>query len=361
MASGGEFGAYDTVEHIDNPTDLRASDVNRRVAPGRDGAAALADPPNPDAYRTTADVLANPAGADHQGYAGSTRATPPPRAPTFTRARDAAFQVNEHAVPRYMNTSKKWLKGSCARPGSRDDRAGRPRPARVRLRHPLDQDYFVALNLCEIAIDLLLRAGVEVFVPAGAAPIGRPEGGRAASSGSTRRSPACWTRWSTQTGPGGAPVDANMMVNGLEVMSTGSFNMTDTAASLLEEAADKLKELNPFEKGKKGPSEVTLAALDYMEMDPENPADFSGVGQWVAEKIRSINTVVTAVTDTGAEITEGAGELVGSGDHGRRLDRRRRVRRDELRSTRSLGGSAGLLERRSSRPSRARASRPPAR
>ena len=111
----------------------------------------------------------------------------------------------------------------------------------------------------------------------------------------------------------GNPLAANMMVNGLEVMTTGSFNMTDTAASLLEEAADKLKELNPFEKGKKGPSEVTLAALDYMEMDPENPADFSGVGQWVAEKIRSINTVVTAVTDTGAEITEGAGELVGSG------------------------------------------------
>jgi hypothetical protein len=104
-----------------------------------------------------------------------------------------------------------------------------------------------------------------------------------------------------------------MTVNGLEVMTTGSFNMTDTAASLLEEAADKLKELNPFEKGKKGPSEVTLSALDYMEMDPENPADFSGVGQWVAEKIRSINTVVTAVTDTGAELTEGAGEFVGSG------------------------------------------------
>jgi hypothetical protein len=57
-----------------------------------------------------------------------------------------------------------------------------------------------------------------------------------------------------------------------------------------------------------------------MEMDPENPADFSGVGQWVAEKIRSINTVVTAVNDTGAAVTEGAGELVGSGIRGAASD-----------------------------------------
>ena len=45
--TAGEFGTYDPVEHIDNPTDLRASDVNRQVAPGIDGAAGAGRPDEP--------------------------------------------------------------------------------------------------------------------------------------------------------------------------------------------------------------------------------------------------------------------------------------------------------------------------
>jgi len=316
--TAGEFGTYDPVEHIDNPTDLRASDVNRQVAPGTDGAAALRDPSNPDAYQTTADVLANPAGTDQQGYASvdprySAAATP--GANLTPGETTEAFQVNEQAIPRYMNTSKEWLKGKmrqAASAGSTGQGGLGPREFASGI-HTM-QDYYAHSNFCEIAINLLLREGADVFVPTGAGPLGpHPED----TPGGVQRLDAAQTgvldTMVHQTDAQGNPLAANMMVNGLEVMTTGSFNMTDTAASLLEEAADKLKELNPFEKGKKGPSEVALAALDYMEMDPENPADFSGVGQWVAEKIRSVNTVVTAVTDTGAEITEGAGELVGSG------------------------------------------------
>ena len=313
--TAGEFGTYDPVEHIDNPTDLRASDVNRQVAPGTDGAAALADPTNPDAYRTTADVLANPAGAENQGYAAvDPRYAATPGGNMTPGEGTAAFQVNEQAIPRYMNTSKEWLKGKmhqAARAGSSGQGGLGPREFASGI-HTM-QDYYAHSNFCEIAINLLLREGAEVFVPAGSAPMGHPEETPGAVQRLNAAQVGVLDTMTHATDAQGNPLAANMMVNGLEVMTTGSFNMTDTAASLLEEAADKLKELNPFEKGKKGPSEVTLAALDYMEMDPENPADFSGVGQWVAEKIRSINTVVTAVTDTGAEITEGAGELVGSG------------------------------------------------
>jgi len=72
--TAGELGTYDPVEHIDNPTDLRASDVNRQVAPGADGAAALRDPSNPDAYRPTADVLAQ---SGRHGPAGLRVGRPP--------------------------------------------------------------------------------------------------------------------------------------------------------------------------------------------------------------------------------------------------------------------------------------------
>ena len=314
--TAGEFGTYDPVEHIDNPTDLRASDVNRQVAPGTSGAQALQDPSNPDAYRTTADVLANPAGTENQGYAtADPRYAATPGANMTPGEGTAAFQVNENAIPRYMNTSKEWLKGKM-RQAARAGRTGQgglgPREFASGI-HTM-QDYYAHSNFCEIAINLLLREGVDVFVPAGAGPIGpHPED----TPGGVQRVNAAQSGVLDTMVHGldaqGNPLAANMNVGGMEVMTTGSFNMTDTAASLLEEAADKLKELNPFEKGKKGPSEVTLSALDYMEMDPESPADFNGVGQWVAEKIRSINTVVTAVTDTGAEVTEGAGELVGSG------------------------------------------------
>jgi len=313
--TAGEFGTYDPVEHIDNPTDLRASDVNRQVAPGTSGAEALANPTNPDAYRTTEDVLNNPAGTDRQGYASVDPRYAATAGGNMTPGETtAAFQVSEQAIPRYMNTSKEWLKGKMHQAAA----AGRTRDGGLGPRefssgiHTM-QDYYAHSNFCEIAINLLLREGADVFVPAGAGPVGpHPED----TPGGVQRLNAAQAgvldTMVHQTDAQGNPVAGNMMVNGLEVMTTGSFNMTDTAASLLEEAADKLKEMNPFEKGKKGPSEVALAALDYMEMNPDKPADFSGVGQWVAEKIRSINTVVTAATDAASAVTEGAGELVGS-------------------------------------------------
>lgn len=316
--TAAELGTYDPVEHIDNPTDLRASDVNRQVDPGTDGATALSNPTNPDAYQTSAAVLANPAGGENQGYASvDPRYAATAGANLTPDEHTAAFQVNEQAIPRYMNTSKEWLKGKM-RQAAMAGRTGQgglgPREFSSGI-HTM-QDYYAHSNFCEIAINILLREGADVFVPAGEGPAGHPDERPGAVQRVNAAQSGVLDTMVHQTDAAGNPLAANMMVNGLEAMSTGSFNMTDTAASLLEEAADKLKELNPFEKGKKGPSEVALAALDYMEMDPENPADFSGVGQWVAEKIRSINTVVTAATDAGAAVTEGAGELVGSGVSG---------------------------------------------
>jgi uncharacterized protein DUF4157/heterokaryon incompatibility protein Het-C len=198
--TAGEFGTYDPVEHIDNPTDLRASDVNRQVAPGTSGADALANPTNPDAYRTTEDVLNNPAGTDRQGYASVDPRYAATAGGNMTPGETtAAFQVSEQAIPRYMNTSKEWLKGKMHQAAA----AGRTRDGGLGPRefssgiHTM-QDYYAHSNFCEIAINLLLREGADVSRPAPAPSARIPRTRRAASSGSTRPRPACSTRWSTR-------------------------------------------------------------------------------------------------------------------------------------------------------------------
>jgi hypothetical protein len=123
VLSISEFGTYDSVEHIDNPAGLRGSDVFGQV-PGaaaaqtsadstQAGAAALASPSNPDVGR--AATLAGTAGPENQGYAITDpryAATPINSSAVMNPQDVPAFQVDESALPRYMTTSREWLKGT---------------------------------------------------------------------------------------------------------------------------------------------------------------------------------------------------------------------------------------------------------
>lgn len=313
--TAAELGTYDPVEHIDNPTDLLASDVVQQLAPGQTGAEALANPTNPDAPRTTEEVLGEGRQAGGRtGYAGADPryAATQIEGPIMADGQTPAFDVDGSGIPRYMSTSKEWLKGKM-RQAARAGRSGQgglgPREFSSGI-HTM-QDYYAHSNFCEIGINILVREGVPMFVPAEGSTEtpGRPDE-RAGGVQQFQDAGGLDTMVHGNDAQGN-PLAANLMHNGREVMATGSFNLTDTAASLLEELQDKLKELNPFDKAKEGPSELTMACLDYMEMNPDNPADFSGLGRWIAGKIRSVNEVVSAVTNTGASITEGAGSLAG--------------------------------------------------
>ena len=307
-----EFGTYDPVEHIDNPAGLRASDVFGQVpiGPPTSPTADLDNPSNPDAG-SSAD-LEGTQGPGNLGQAEADRryAGTPTHGEIMNPGDAAAFQVDESGIPRYMNTSKLWLTGKLhqsARLGRHNQDGLGPREFSSGI-HTM-QDYYAHSNFCEIAINLLIRAGVPMFVPAGeAAGPGQPRPGAVRDMDASRGVLDTMVHGNDASGN---PVAGNLAFNGREVMTTGTFNLTDTAASILEEVGDKLKEMNPFDAKSTGPSETTMAILDYLEMDPESPADFSGFGQGVAERIRSINTVVDSVVGTGADIAEGAGDLAG--------------------------------------------------
>ena len=307
-----EFGTYDPVEHIDNPAGLRASDVFNQVqvGPPVSPTGDLDDPSNPD--HGSSDELEGTQGAANMGQAAADRRyeATPTKGEIMNPGDAAAFQVDESGIPRYMSTSRLWLTGKLhqsARLGRRNQDGLGPRLFSSGI-HTM-QDYYAHSNFCEIAINLLIRSGVPMFVPAGEAA--GPGQARPGSVGQVDASRGTLDTMIHANDASGKPVAGNLEFGGREVMTTGTFNLTDTAASILEEVGDKLKEINPFDAKAKGPSETTMAVLDYLEMDPKSPADFSGFGQGVAERIRSINTVVESVVGTGADIAEGAGDMAG--------------------------------------------------
>ncbi|OKH50475.1 hypothetical protein NIES2101_19270 [Calothrix sp. HK-06] len=306
-----EFGTYDPVEHIDNPTDLRGSDVFNQVDqanPQND----FTNPTNPD-VGITSKLKGTEMGSD-KGYANVDRRY----AATDTKGKimnpqDAkAFQVDESAIPRYMNTSKKWLTGKLRQSANlgrkKEDGLG-PREFSSGI-HTM-QDFYAHSNFCEIGINILIReGGLEVVVE---------DDGKGNKKIETLSKDQVLNTQIHANKPDGSPETKNLVnPNAIsksgnkevrEVMTTGSFNLTDTAASVLEEVADKVKEMNPFDKSKKGPSEMIMACLDYMEMDDTNPTDFSALGKKVSSLITKAIPTISALAPTAATIAEKAGDL----------------------------------------------------
>lgn len=288
-----EFGTYDPVEHMDNPTGLRAGDVFNQ---GQFSSDRDAVNQNPDTYGN-----ATPAGGDNQGYAtADQRYGQTPFGNVQIADPVAAFQVDESGIPRYMQTSKEWLKRTLRGSATlgRDNEGGRgPREFSSGI-HTM-QDYYAHSNFCEIAINNLIRGGdLQVMNASGGL-----EGVAADQSLDTMVH---------GNDPQGNPVAANLVLPGgdhREVMTTGSFNLTDTAASILGEAKDKLVETNPFRQKEKGPSALTRAALDYIDMT--DPTHFDRTGQALSRLVRPVTATISAMGGVGASVVSGAGQVAG--------------------------------------------------
>jgi hypothetical protein len=288
-----EFGTYDPVEHMDNPTGLRAGDVFDQ---GGFGADRNAVNQNPDTYGN-----ATVAGGDNQGYATvDQRYAQTQMGNIQINDPVAAFQVDESGIPRYMQTSKEWLKRTlrgAATLGRTNDGARGPREFSSGI-HTM-QDYYAHSNFCEIAINNLIRSGrLQVMNDAGQMQaVAADQSLDTMVHGNDAQ---------------GNPLAANLTLPGgdrREVMSTGSFNLTDTAASILGEAKDKLVEANPFRQKKKGPSDLTKAALDYIDMT--DPTHFNRTGQALSRLVRPVTATIAGMGSVQASLVSGAGHVAG--------------------------------------------------
>ena len=173
-----QFGTYDPVEHIDNPTGLRGSDV---IDQG--GVAGMpahhADGANPDnaASISGPGATVHAAGSSHDAYADRderyrTNSHTLEGGHHVANASDAAaFQVDETAIPNYIYASRDWctqtLRNAARLGTQRDLRLADGTPSPETLHGPRMfssgvhtlQDYYAHSNFCEIAINLLIRAG----------------------------------------------------------------------------------------------------------------------------------------------------------------------------------------------------------
>jgi Domain of unknown function (DUF4157)/Heterokaryon incompatibility protein Het-C len=306
--NAAEFGTYDPVEHIDNPTDLRGSDVFNQIDPANPQND-FTQPTNPDVGITS--KLKGTAGASDKGYANvDRRYTATGTKGKIMNPQDAAaFQVDESAIPRYMNTSKNWSIGKLhqsANLGRKNQDGLGPREFSSGI-HTI-QDYYAHSNFCEIGINMLIRAGgLEIVV--------EDDGKGHKKTERLGKERVLNTQVHANNKTTGNPEQKNLTNPNStnkevrEVMTTGSFNLTDTAASVLEEVADKVKEMNPFDKSKKGPNELIMACLDYMEMDNNNPGNFSALGQKISSAIAKATGTISALAPTAATIAEKAGNL----------------------------------------------------
>ncbi len=291
-----EFGTYDPVEHMDNPTGLRAGDVF-----GQGGFSSDRNQvnQNPDQFQN-----ATPAGGDTQGYAtADSRYINTPTGKIVIRDGVApAFNVDESGIPTYMNTSREWLKRTLRGSATlgRQDEGGRgPREFSSGI-HTM-QDYYAHSNFCEIAINILIRGGgLQVMNDQNQLQgVDRNQSLDTMVHGNDAN---------------GNPVADNLQIPGAngqrrEVMTTGSFNMTDTAASILGEVKDKLIDANPFKSKAKGPSALTKAALDYIDMT--DPTSFNRTGQILSNLVRPVSSTIAAMGNIEAGVVSGAGHVAG--------------------------------------------------
>ena len=318
-----EFGTYDPVEHMDNPTDLRASDVYKQTE-----GTASPGPINPDSTIPIANVdvsgQANPvSGGDQTGYAKD--GVDPRYQETATRMQTAgetmvntqdqtAFQISNLGMPVYINTSKEWAKATLHKAAmlgkTKNDGLG-PREFGSGI-HAV-QDYYAHSNFCEIAINVMIKEG-KLVLPDG-------KGGKTKVDSTMRLD--SHVHANDPNGEKGVS-SINLKVKDLpgynasmgnggkgdrEVMATGSFNLTDTAVSLLHVLKEKVLSVNPFKEKGKGPSELANACLDYMDM--ATPDRFNKTGMKIADMIRPIGSAIETLGGAGADVVDGVGQGAG--------------------------------------------------
>jgi len=309
----GEFGGYDPVEHIDNPTDLRADGAYNQ-GPMQQVGQLDADQHQADGQQT------NPAAAGDNG-AQAWADVDPRYAETQRRLAaaghhfrpgetNAAYQVDETGIPVYVNTSKELLKvqlKNAMRIGriGNDGRGPRLFSSAVHIL----QDFYAHSNFSEIAINILLREG-NVQVATGE----HDAAGHAVMQSiglQQTHNQVLNTGMHGLGADGNTAMSANLENNGREVLTTGSFNLTDTIASVLEEVSDRWKQYNPFKRDSREPSELIAATLDYIERG-DSPTEFNGIGARLAGLIDGAIPAIETIAPTAANIVEGAGHAAGT-------------------------------------------------
>jgi Domain of unknown function (DUF4157)/Heterokaryon incompatibility protein Het-C len=337
-----EFGTYDPVEHIDNPTDLRASDVFQQYPPETSvpvakvqnvGQGALDHPDNFDDPSKTL----TPAGSENQAYGDVDdryKATALKNKNAINKKDALPFQMNATGVPNYINTSKEWCKSTLRKAASEgrgdikglddldknlspeekkrhEDAGGDPKGPRDFASgiHTM-QDYYAHSNFCEVSINTLIKEG-KLSMPNDAGKLEKIDSKLRVDS-----------KVKKNDAQGNPLTSINMKVGDLpgfdkakdknaerEVISTGSFNLTDTAVSLLYVVKDKVLDLNPFAQKGQGPSPLANAALDYLDM--EKPAGFNKVGKAIGGILHPLGTAIKNVGSGAATVVQGAGNFAG--------------------------------------------------
>jgi hypothetical protein len=108
----------------------------------------------------------------------------------------------------------------------------------------------------------------------------------------------------------------NLTVGDREVITTGSFNLTDTIDSLAEELSAKWRALDPFRVKPDEPSPLMLATMDWIELDPANPANFSAYGAAMADFLHPAIATISGLGAGGAAVVDGAGAVAAGGVRG---------------------------------------------
>ena len=330
-----EFGGYDPVEHMDNPADLRASgafaqggsvegnlDADQEQQETVNGIPA-ADEATDEARDRTGWAGQLPDGTDvDPRYRATHDRLDGPGGPGMAMEDPSsiAFSVDNTGIPVYMSTSKQMLKEqlhNCIRLGRRGNDGRGPRLFSSAVH--IMQDYYAHSNFSEIAINILLREGaVEI-----ADEHGHIQEYSTASFGGRVLN----THLHGMGGPDGETVqDSNLTIGPdgrrREVMTTGSFNLIDTAASVLEEVKDKWMEVNPFQQNNKEASKFMGACLDYLQLSHGGRVNalggraasiFNGVIQWMAGLAPTAARVAEFGGDVAGGVARGAGVAASAG------------------------------------------------
>jgi hypothetical protein len=326
LAGVAEFGAYDPVEHIDNPGGLTGHDGFRpgahvgdlHYAGGEDQAYADTDPRYHAEYAKAAargDGIAN---ADE---------------------RLEAFKVDESGIPMYMQASRTQLIKHLE-DGLAQAKSGQPADYNRALRYAgeslhIMQDYYAHSNFTEIAMNILIDAKYQGGAVA--------KDGKGASfverAGLATLNPdladpkhATHHLNSYVHRKQGKQVDPKNMTTkaGKEVMATGTFTLEDSLHSLKEKMGIALTGLNPFERMMRSDGEKDERAaskadklLTWLESNPvyfkykptevgaKIGAKMQAVSGAIAKLGKGVNATLSLHSAVAPAMEQGAGHVAG--------------------------------------------------
>jgi hypothetical protein len=288
--------------------------------------------PNPNAEIPIANAeslhaLGGKSGGENEGYAkdgidpryANTNAKMQANGDVMVNSGDQkAFQISHKGMPTYMNTSVEWARTTLHHSAS----LGKKNPLGPREFgsgiHAI-QDYYAHSNFCEIALNIEISSG-NVVLTDESGKATKVEKGKKLDThvhqNDANGEPIKGVNLKVKDLPGfdklTGEAKAKAAKNGdREVLSTGTFNLTDTAVSILHVAKEKLLDVNPFKEKGKGASPLANACLDYMDMT--SPDSFNKTGAKLAGMIRPVGEAVELMGKVAAAPVDAASGAAGWG------------------------------------------------